>query len=72
MSTGFGQGVRRSIFSIAAILGPLWAGGTVGLSTYYILLGVPLGLLVGIMVCQPACIAHNFIGKYIFLFWFSL
>lgn len=50
-STGFGQGIRRSVFSIAAILGPLWAGGTVAIgNSYYVLLGVPCGLLVFITV----------------------
>ncbi len=48
-SAGFGQGVRRSLFSVAAILGPLWAGGSVTIS-YYILMGVPLGMLVIVLV----------------------
>jgi len=48
--TGVGQGIRRSLFSIAAILGPLWAGGAVAFDTYYVLLGVPLGLLLLLMV----------------------
>ena len=47
---GFGQGIRRSVFSVAAILGPLWAGGSLVFSTYYILLGVPCGLLLFILV----------------------
>ena len=47
--TGFGQGVRKSMFSVAAIMGPLWAGGSVSIS-YYILLGVPLALLGIVMV----------------------
>ena len=54
--SGFGQGIRRSVFSTAAILGPLWAGGTVSFS-YYILLGVPCGLLVFVTVCMYVCIA---------------
>ena len=48
VTTGFGQGVRRSTASIAAILGPLWAGAS--LHQYYLLLGVPLGILTGLMV----------------------
>ena len=46
--TGFGQGLRRSTGSVAAILGPLWAGAT--LHIYHVMLGVPLGILVGVMV----------------------
>ena len=46
---GFGQGIRRSLFSVAAILGPLWAGGSVNIS-YYVLMGVPLGLLLLVLV----------------------
>ena len=53
--SGFGQGIRRSVFSTAAILGPLWAGGTVSFS-YYILLGVPCGLLLFVTVCMPECL----------------
>ena len=49
--TGFGQGIRRSVFSTAAILGPLWAGSTVSLS-YYVLLAVPCGLLLFVTVCM--------------------
>ena len=45
---GFGQGVRRSTGSIAAILGPLWAGASLHL--YQVLLGVHLGILTGLMV----------------------
>lgn len=47
---GIGQGIRRSVFSIAAILGPLWAGGALAFDTYYILLGVPLSLLTSVTV----------------------
>ena len=50
MHTGVGQGIQRSLISIAAILGPLWAGGAVALDTYYALLGVPLGLLLLVTV----------------------
>jgi len=46
---GFGQGFRRSVFAIAAILGPIWVGGAVSIS-YYLLLGVPFGLLLCIVV----------------------
>ena len=52
--TGIGQGLRRSIFSIAAILGPLWAGGALDLGTYYILLAVPLALLIFVTVSYIA------------------
>ena len=45
---GFGQGVQQSTGSVAAILGPLWAGASLHL--YYLLLGVPLGILTGLMV----------------------
>lgn len=47
---GFGQGVRRSVFSIAYIMGPLWSGGTVGLGSYYLLLAVPCGLMASVLV----------------------
>lgn len=47
---GFGQGIRRSILSVAAILGPLWAGGSVAFSNYYVLFGVLCGLLVFTLV----------------------
>ena len=47
---GVGQGLRRSVFSVAAILGPLWAGGALAFDTYYILLGVPLTLLISVTV----------------------
>lgn len=47
---GIGQGLRRSVFSVAAILGPLWAGGAVAFSTYYVLLAVPLALIIFITV----------------------
>ena len=50
LHSGTGQGIRRSVFSIAAILGPLWAGGALAFNGYFILLGVPLGLVVFIMV----------------------
>ncbi|XP_064404675.1 uncharacterized protein LOC135349939 [Halichondria panicea] len=44
---GFGQGFRRSCFSVGAILGALWAGGAGSFgSTYYVLLGVPAALYV--------------------------
>ena len=46
---GFGQGFRRSVFAVAAILGPLWVGGSFRIS-WYLLFGVPLGLLVVLMV----------------------
>ena len=52
---GIGQGLRRSILSTAAILGPLWAGGALGLSTYYILLAVPLALLIFVTVSAISC-----------------
>ena len=38
------------MFSVAAILGPLWVGGSFHISCY-LLFGVPLGLLVVVMVC---------------------
>ena len=57
MSPGFGQGIRRSVFSTAAILGPLWAGGTVSFS-YYVLLGVPCGLLLFVTVCLNTVTVH--------------
>ena len=50
MHSGFGQGVRRSVLSIAAILGPLWAGGGFAFDNYYILLTVPFGLLLLLLV----------------------
>ena len=53
---GIGQGLRRSILSTAAILGPLWAGGALGLSTYYILLAVPLALLIFVTVSAIGCV----------------
>ena len=56
LPAGVGQGIRRSIFSISAILGPLWAGGAVAFDTYYILFGVPLGLLVLVMVGLRHCV----------------
>jgi ceroid-lipofuscinosis MFS transporter 7 len=45
---GFGQGVRRSMGSIAAILGPLWASSTYPISLY-VTFGVILGLLLIIL-----------------------
>ncbi len=54
--SGFGQGIRRSTFSLAAILGPLWAGGsgTKGdlFSNYYVWLAVPCGLLLFSLVSR--------------------
>ena len=51
---GFGQGFRRSTFSFASILGPLWAGGAGArgalFPNYYGLLGVSCGLLVFVAV----------------------
>jgi ceroid-lipofuscinosis MFS transporter 7 len=47
---GIGQGFRRSMFSVAAILGPLWAGSALAFQTYYVLLGVPVALLAFVMV----------------------
>lgn len=38
------------MIAVAAILGPLWVGGSFHISCY-LLFGVPLGLLVVIMVC---------------------
>lgn len=50
-TTGFGQGVRRSVASVASIMGPLWAGAAMnGMTTYYLFYGVPLGLLILIIV----------------------
>ena len=49
-SAGIGQGFRRSMFSVAAILGPLWAGSALAFRTYYVLLGVPVALLAFVMV----------------------
>ena len=48
-STGFGQGFRRSCFSVGAILGALWAGGA-GSLYYYVLLGVPAAMYVLMLV----------------------
>jgi len=45
---GFGQGLQWSVGAVAAILGPLWAGAT--LHMYHVLMGVPLGILTGVMV----------------------
>lgn len=47
--------MRRSFFSIAAILGPLWTGGALAFDNYYTLLGVPLGLLLITVVSQLDC-----------------
>ncbi len=56
--TGFGQGFRRSCFSVGAILGPLWAGGAVSFGkTYYVLLGVPAGLYM-MMLVSVECTYH--------------
>jgi hypothetical protein len=44
---GFGQGVRRSTESLAAILGGLWGGAVFEVSFgYYLLYGVPTILLI--------------------------
>ncbi len=42
--------MRRSVFSVAAILGPLWAGGALSFDNYYTLLGVELAMVVFVMV----------------------
>ena len=50
---GFGQGVRRSVGALAAIVGPLWSGASMEVVDeykYYPYFGVPLGLMVVIMV----------------------
>lgn len=48
---GFGQGVRRSFESLAAVMGPLWAGAAFDLSSsYYPFYGVPLALVVMIII----------------------
>jgi ceroid-lipofuscinosis MFS transporter 7 len=50
---GFGQGVRRSVSSVANIMGPLWAGATfslVDITHYYTFFGVPLLLNLIIVV----------------------
>ena len=47
---GFGQGLRRSVGSLAAIIGPLWVGSTVSFGNYYLMYGVPSGLLVATAV----------------------
>ena len=50
---GFGQGVRRSVGSISAIMGPLWAGAAFELVHdyhYYPFFGVPLALTILILV----------------------
>lgn len=47
-STGFGQGVRRSMTAMAGVLGPLWAGSAFELQKqygYYPYFGVSLVLL---------------------------
>ena len=47
-STGFGQGVRRSMTAMAGVLGPLWAGSSFELEEqygYYPFFGVSLVLL---------------------------
>ena len=53
---GFGQGVRRSMGSIAAILGPLWASSTFSINLY-ITFGVILALLLLVLVRH--CLAHS-------------
>jgi ceroid-lipofuscinosis MFS transporter 7 len=50
---GFGQGVRRSVGSLASIMGPIWAGASFSLSDvtrYYTFFGVPLLLVLVIIV----------------------
>ena len=50
---GFGQGIRRSVASLACIMGPLWAGSGFELyycCNYYPFFGVPLVLLIIISV----------------------
>ena len=62
-AAGIGQGIRRSIFSLSSIMGPLWAGAGLTLDTYYILLSVPLGLLVlatvRVFVCDASIILKD-------------
>lgn len=65
LAAGFGQGIRRSIFSLAAIMGPLWAGGSAVnsenealFSNYYVLFGVPCGLLLLVLVSIYKCQLH--------------
>ena len=53
ISTGFGQGVRRSVASLSAIMGPLWAGAAFEMAPdfkFYPFYGVPLLLMVLILV----------------------
>ena len=50
LTPGVGQGIQWSVGAIAAILGPLWAGAT--LHMYYVLMGVPLGILAGVVVSK--------------------
>lgn len=42
-SSGFSQGVRRSVGGFATILGPLWAGGLT--ENMYIMMGAMTALL---------------------------
>lgn len=56
---GFGQGIRRSVFSTAAILGPLWAGSS-GTVNYYILLGTPFGLILLVTVGYDLQISYYY------------
>ena len=65
VSSGFSQGVRRSVGGLATILGPLWAGGLT--SNLYVMLGVMMALLalltvsiecVCVCVCQSASVPH--------------
>ena len=55
-AAGIGQGIRRSIFSLSSIMGPLWAGAGLTLDTYYVVVSVPLGLLVLAMVRVCVCV----------------
>lgn len=51
-TAGFGQGVRRSTESLAAILGGIWGGAVFDISySYYFYYGVPTGLLLLALVC---------------------
>ena len=50
---GFGQGVRRSVGSLSAILGPLWAGSAFDImDSLYLFYSVPLAFLVLIIVSE--------------------
>ena len=61
---GFGQGVRRSVGSIAAILGPLWAASTFSINLY-ITFGVILGLLLLVLVRPGVHTRTDLISTYI-------